>query len=916
MKVQIISAIKKISAMLIASLMILGIIPIGLLALPTTVNAEDEFLRLLPDREACSSVIEQAMEQPEDGVFCAGVNADGYMRFDIRTLLGRDIENLHQAKLRFTVMRGNEKAPLVRIWLMQDNNWNDNINLQGVSSLGDVIISEVVPKRSNYAEAVVELDLTDYVKKWIKDEREYVSFRIDALDGTVQYAGTSHQDPAFRPCLKVVTGAAVDPDSSYLSKSALHSAAVDGKRNTETYHIPDGQSLYLNFAINKNNINGAIYQSYLRLALIDSTLDTTLKIYQIENTDWASNDVANQTPPEGREHLIYTFDNLNKSSLSKIDMTDIVNDSIKLGASKIGFRIFVQNGDITLSGGNNHPHLDISVSDKEDIVAVTEASVNCLGKNPDIYSITQNLPDEYFAKNGKQADIRWSAFDTETGEELKDILTDHGEIERPHWFRDSKTVLAIAKISSGSYIKERGFYLTILPNDAPDYGEVTFDNALTPGNSKDENQHMFESLNTQSHSRYIGGHIFEYRELKTDGTMVLNLATNREAKNFITLKLWGADAFFGFKIKNLNDLSAEPLIIEPTNSQFKIQDGFVYLTYPLPLDYTNGKDYVSLKLEGLMADDGSNLSQYIYGVYVSDTPYFDPLSFAEQGETLIKRLNQNQSFQQRLKALAKKPLMFFRKTNSEAGDDIYTVDIDGNHSVLINTSDENMAVSIPLSGIAEINRENSFYSSYSKTDIASYGDISVVDYGKYQIFRNVGEEELSLPYTETTLSGIYQNLITEEYYSFLGNGEMPDISVLPKGTEIKDSADLTIKPDETIIFALVSKPLYYADWRVSQINNCPISKLSLADEITISSLTIRNLGYSIDEEGLDIICNVYERGILVGMEKLRIIPYLDRNEFTVNLKNNLKLTPGQTLKIFIVDSGEEPHKMTPKLELP
>ena len=36
MKVQIISAIKKISAALIASLMVLGIIPIGLLALPTT----------------------------------------------------------------------------------------------------------------------------------------------------------------------------------------------------------------------------------------------------------------------------------------------------------------------------------------------------------------------------------------------------------------------------------------------------------------------------------------------------------------------------------------------------------------------------------------------------------------------------------------------------------------------------------------------------------------------------------------------------------------------------------------------------------------------------------------------------------------------------------------------------------------
>lgn len=917
MKVQIISAIKKISAALIASLMVLGIIPIGLLALPTTVNAEDEFLRLSPDREVCLSPMpagsEAAMEKPDEGIYFAGENYDGYMRFDIRGLHGRDIDNLHDAKLRFVVMKGSIDAPLVRIYLMQDNDWDkDTEPKDAPSSIGDIIIGEVVPMRDNFKDAVVEIDLVDYMKKWLEEEREYVSFRIDTSHKTIQYAGSNHQDPALRPCLKVVTGAAVDPDSNYLSKSVLHAAAVDGNRNKSAYHIPEGQSLYLNFALNKNNIKSSAYRSFLKLVLLTADEGASIKIYQIENTDWASSAVSNLTPPEGKEHLIYTIENPTKSSLGKIDLTDIVNESLKAGLDKIGFRINAQNGSITLGGGEDKPYLDIKVSDREDIVAVTEASVNCLGKNADIKSITKNLPDEYSGRNNKKVDIEWSAYDTDTGEEIEETISRHGEIKRPHWYRESKTILAVAKMSCGSYKRERGFYLTLLPEDAPDYKDATFDNALTPGNTKDENQHCFESLNTESHSRYIGGHIFEYEELKADGTMVLNLAVNKDEQNFITLKLWGADAFSGFEIKNLNNPSAEPIIISPDEKQLKNQDGFVYLTYPLPKYYTEGKDYVSLKLEGLSAEEAS---QYIYGVYITDTPYFDPLTFADQGETLVKRLNRHQSFQQRIKALAKKPLMFFRKSDVQATEDIYTVDIDGDQSVLINTRDESLAISIPDSGITEINRENAFYSSYSKADVEHHGDLRAVDYGKYQIFRNTGKKEQKIP-QKKHLSGVYQDMVTGEYYSFLGGGETADVSVLPKGTKLNNGKDLSIGSEETIVLNLVAKPLYSADWRVGQINECPVSKLNFVDSMIIRNLTIRNLGHNTEETTLDIICNVYERGILVGMEKVSIETVADRTEMTVNLKNALELTPGRTLKVFITNSGDEPHKMIPKLELP
>ena len=55
MKGHLISGIKKLAVILIASLMILGLVPVGLIAKPDTVRAEGEFLRLLPIAETSVS---------------------------------------------------------------------------------------------------------------------------------------------------------------------------------------------------------------------------------------------------------------------------------------------------------------------------------------------------------------------------------------------------------------------------------------------------------------------------------------------------------------------------------------------------------------------------------------------------------------------------------------------------------------------------------------------------------------------------------------------------------------------------------------------------------------------------------------------------------------------------------------------
>lgn len=48
MKELLFSGMKKLAVILIASVMLLGVVPVGMISRPTTVSAEGEFLRLSP----------------------------------------------------------------------------------------------------------------------------------------------------------------------------------------------------------------------------------------------------------------------------------------------------------------------------------------------------------------------------------------------------------------------------------------------------------------------------------------------------------------------------------------------------------------------------------------------------------------------------------------------------------------------------------------------------------------------------------------------------------------------------------------------------------------------------------------------------------------------------------------------------
>ena len=220
MKELLFSGMKKLAVILIASVMLLGVVPVGMISRPTTVSAEGEFLRLSPAAETFVSakLDEQGLSgsQIAPGLQMVGDSYDTYLRFDLSSLLDKDTADVHEAKLRLAVVRGGgEGAVPVRLWLMPDNAWNESMTYQSRPPvLGEIKLAETAVDSRNARNALVELDMTEYVKKWIEDGRTSVSLHLDASGTSIAavFAGTDYEDKAYRPCLKVVTGDAADPD--------------------------------------------------------------------------------------------------------------------------------------------------------------------------------------------------------------------------------------------------------------------------------------------------------------------------------------------------------------------------------------------------------------------------------------------------------------------------------------------------------------------------------------------------------------------------------------------------------------------------------------------------------------------------------------------------------------------------------
>lgn len=956
MKEKVVSALKKAVVIVIASIMVLGLVPVGLMTLKTnTVSAEGEFLRFAPAKEA--SVMSRTEEKKAagnnlaEGLYPVGGASHAYLQFDLQSLLdNKDLAEVKKATLRLIAVNGGiDAVQPMRLWLMPSADWNGDMGYEDrPAALGEIKIADLSVNVTGKETQVLEIDLTAYLQKWLEDKKSQVSLHLDAAGSSLAavIAGSAYEDAACRPCLKVVTGEASDPDPADLTKTWLEKTAQTGRNHSDKeLYVGNGADTYLKFQFNPGNIQGAMYLVNLKLRMLRADEDAEIFIHKISNGQWNEGEAL----PQGEETLIASLRAGVGGAVQNIDLSDVVNDAYARGEVSLTLRISGgETGQAVFSNqGEDAPRLSLRVSDHENIVAATEAAVYALEDNVSPDAIADNLSDSYTTEAGTRADIRWIAVDAATGEDAKAVLSENGRITRPRWFENSRQIRATAVIFSGDYTRERKYLLTVLPEEMPDYTGWTFGNDINLGSGGSEGDYDFAEVHAPAHSRWLGGRNFPYRTLEADGTMAMTMAVDPEKQNYLTVKIWKAEKpTSALLIENMQDRTADPIVITAP-AEISAEDGFLYLTYPLPLAQTQGKQYISLRFSanGETAETEEEMVSWsIYNVYSGQTSYFDPLTFAEQGEAIAgKTPGGDSSFAKLLRRMymaAKQPWEDFTELwKSEDAQEQQTEAVTEPPDppeeetpeqerfvwmevqppmLAFDDGGDGIAISVwETKGRVEIHRNSSLYDTYAETESKNYSDgLTAIDYDKYRVFRNTSGRERSIPWESEGLSGIYQDMLGGGYYAFLHNGEMADDSVIPAGEPLQLGKNLKLPAKSTLVLEKLAEPVYGADWRISAINGRAVAQVKLNRKLTISQVTVKNAGYDAEQESeLRVICCAYESGKLSGIaqETFSVIP--GYGAYQVNLPA-MTVLPGQTLKIFVEPANRQPGELTPKLELP
>ena len=927
MKDRLLSSIKKIAVMFIASLMVLGLIPVGLISLRSVSENDDgKFIRLSPMLETTVSARTGESDDPgsayNGNCLSAGRYYDSYMRFDIRELLDKEIKNITNAKLRLIPIRTENDADVpITVSLMENNTWTPDMDYNSKpSSTHDINVADVDIKASQCGDFPIEIDLTEYIKKYISDKREYISLNFKGKGiNFATFAGASYEDTAYRPCLKIMTGDATDPDPSDLRKSVLD----------RVYKDPDG-STHISFNLTPYNIQGAMYKIALALNNPKDTDSTSLEVY------------CDDTP-------VFISDSVTHEDMQDIDLTHTVNSLYSRGATSVNLRVYGVNNIYT--NGESTPELNISVSDNRDITAVTEGLVYALENNSSPLEIRGDLAETYTTETGATAKFNWTAFYTDTDDDASEIINSNGSVNCPEWYDNPKNITAVAVASAGDYSSEHQYDLIVQPKELPDYSDNKFTNYLNFGSGKSEDLHSVAYLGTEQHSEWISGKHFNYRTITPNDILAFSLKTEKEVQNYLTLKLTSENLEDSvLVIENLQNRDAEPIRIEPAN-KFK-EGGFVYCTYPIPPSFSTENGYTTFRVmctnntsaipqDNSVADkeispeditsttstvEETNLPLWnIHNAYMTQTPYFDPLTFADQGETLIEKDSfDDTSFYQTL-------LNLFNSVKPDDSDTVQPQQSDDDDiipqtwtknkdsAIAFTDGENNVTFSLPTGNTpTQIYRNTIYYDSYSEVTPDYYNNASMtaINYDMYRVLINHSVHQADIPAQEQNLAGIYYDLVGKKYYAFLGDGMAADVSVLPAGEILHDGKSSTIPGESTMILSFLAEPLYFPDWRVSEINEKSVSQVKLIKDMPINQLTIKNVGTATETANeLTVLCGVYERGLVVGMEKQTVSIISGYTEYRIPI-NNITVKPGQVLKVFIEQSDKSPEKITEKLILP
>ncbi len=958
MKERFLTWLKNTAVILIASLMLLGVIPLGMISLHSTANAEGDFVRLYPEAELSLSPKEGQLEQDlvaeEETTYGIGKDHYGYLRFDLREYTGKKAKKLNKVTLRMTFLEMYAGRNIsVQVWLMPEERWSKSMEWdEKPSRVGEVLVatSNLVSERRDDPQ-LLEVDLTDYVRQYAEAGKEKISFRIDSSEDGMSavYAGASHEDPTYRPCLKVVTGNGKDPDEKDLTKVLLKEKYATDQQEDTIVRVGGKREIYLKFSLNPNNIKGGIYRAILKMDCRNREEGALLRVDRLEDTKWNKKSLK-EKGVQGKRHMIYREEDAGAWGYEEIDLTEAVNHALANGEKEIAFAVYSEHGEIAFGfERETQPEMELFVSDNRSVVAMTEAATKLLGENSGREEITSALLHNYVAENGVRTSAVWSAQDKETGEDAKDTLSRNGKVVAPEWFREDKELVVKATVSSGKHQMNLLYYLTVPTEEPPEFEEEITGTMVDMGTRTSERKGHVELVGTTAHSRRVEGQKMTYREMGRDEMIILHLSVDPKKQNYLTVKLWEEDDFPGISVTNLRDEGRKNFEIRQTDIAVKEEGGFCYLTYPIPMSYTKGREYVSLRLT--MVEPEEEISAVVteeqeteepeteqpeqvisvYGAYVTQMAYFDPMAFAEQGEPVIKKEESEESaayqflkkiygaaFQDEDSQEEENPEEAVAPTEERKG--VFTEMNNRKQTTLVFGKEENLMMTLSEKETkAKIYRDTPYYNAYAEKETRTYpeNNLLAVQYGAYRIFRNGGETDLPIPWQEEAMEGLYRNLADETYYSFLQKGNKLDDSALVEGTEITTGDQAVIRPGETVAFVKVAEPLRYADIRVSEINGQTLADLILKDPLEITAMTFRVMGaVPEEEEKTMILCAVYERGMLVGIKRQFLTISQGQVAAEILLDEALSLMPGQTLKVFVKNCDEEYKSMTPVLELP
>lgn len=588
------AGIKKLAVMLIACAMLLGVVPVGLVYRFETVSAEGEFLRIAPSQEAFVSAVsgetDKAGKELFKGVNLAGGQNKTYMKFNLDALDDMSASSVKKASLRLAVIEtGAETSDYAELKYINDTEWDDRITYESRPA-GDIGGKLADINMSEYREtgSVIEIDVIDYIKKCIRKRKFDISFCIDAQDGGLAavIAGTDYEDKAFRPYLKIVTGDAADTDSTDLTKAWLENSYASYKNGA--MYADCQNEIYLKFRFNRNNIQGAMYDIKLRAnntAASGGVLDVALI-----SSGGESNDFNEYTEiPLGTVEA-------NEGEWC-MGVTDEINDLYARGADSVMFKISSPDGYAEIADDDAAPSLDIRATDSNRIVAVVEAGSAALGENPDAEHITQNLSTAYTAADGTKAFLKWYAYDMQSDKRIGGVLSPDGKITAPKWYEPAVCIRARAVITSGTFKAERSYNLIIRPQEKPNFADFKAEAYTNIGNEDEEKLSGAEFENAPIHNKRIDGDIVSYRSLSRGSIGIINMRTNPDECNYLTLKLRDDDFdIYALKIADANAGIDTETAFDLYSKTYD-EAGFVYVTGLIPREWTDGRDTVCLILK-------------------------------------------------------------------------------------------------------------------------------------------------------------------------------------------------------------------------------------------------------------------------------------------------------------------------------